>query len=86
MYVPVPSLQVGDEIAVDGDNPDSSDTVRIIGILHEEDWPTATENIKADPDDLVIWFQFDRRRSDGLNICDRWQQSKCGPKAWVINR
>jgi|TARA_R100000482_G_scaffold98900_1_gene42718 hypothetical protein len=79
MYVQVPSLQVGDVIAVDGDNPDSSDTVRIAKILHEEDWPTATENIKADPDDIVIWFQFAER--DGF---DRWQQSQCGPKAWLV--
>ena len=81
MYVPVPSLQVGDEIAIDGDNPDSSETMRVLAI-------TQRYNIvrKDDSRDEVIWFQFDRRRSDGLNVTDRWQQSKCGPKAWVVNR
>ena len=72
MYVPVPSLQVGDEIAIDGDNPDGSDTMRIAKILHEE-------NIESDPDDIVIWFWF-----VGRHRCSRWDASKCGPKAWLV--
>ena len=81
MYVPVPSLQVGDEIAIDGDNPDSSETMRVLAI-------TQRYNIvrKDDSRDEVIWFQFDRRGLDGLNLVSRWQQSKCGPTAWVVNR
>lgn len=81
MYVPVPSLQVGDEIAIDGDNPDSSETMRVLAI-------TQRYNIvrKDDSRDEVIWFQFDRRGLDGLNLVSRWQQSTHGPKAWVVNR